>query len=329
MAEDGSNNRRASTGATYSAASTTRPYSHVITSSEASSHPYVTYHHRSSVVADDPRTQPRPASPHRLQDSSSNFFSERRLSQLFDVDSWVEDDGINGLEGEDNGREPPPEPAPRASYCPPSPPTSHQYSIIGHQLNPYQSHDLHYPTLFVDPELYPELSPSDGSEPRFSGDFNLDFARLSTLSGASSRFSSSFQNEKCAVRNAAAVAADVAVQIPLSPNTQRLHSATDLDKVNVLENQQVGVSPASRPYNEHGERSDVINSCALSLPSMLSELGQQLENADDEVWIDDDDDGDHDGKVDWQNRCLELEMSLQKFRDHAGKIRSMLHEKVR
>ena len=32
--------------------------------------------------------------------------------------------------------------------------------------------------------------------------------------------------------------------------------------------------------------------------------------------------------VNWQERCIELEMSLQRFRDQAGKIRGLLREKV-
>lgn len=32
--------------------------------------------------------------------------------------------------------------------------------------------------------------------------------------------------------------------------------------------------------------------------------------------------------VNWQERCMELEMSLQRFRDQAGKIRGLLREKV-
>ena len=37
--------------------------------------------------------------------------------------------------------------------------------------------------------------------------------------------------------------------------------------------------------------------------------------------------GDPNG-VNWEERCLELEMSLQRFRDQAGKIRGLLREKV-
>lgn len=33
--------------------------------------------------------------------------------------------------------------------------------------------------------------------------------------------------------------------------------------------------------------------------------------------------------VNWEERCIELEMSLQRFRDQAGKIRGLLREKVR
>lgn len=32
--------------------------------------------------------------------------------------------------------------------------------------------------------------------------------------------------------------------------------------------------------------------------------------------------------VNWEERCVELEMSLQRFRDQAGKIRGLLREKV-
>lgn len=32
--------------------------------------------------------------------------------------------------------------------------------------------------------------------------------------------------------------------------------------------------------------------------------------------------------VNWEERCIELEMSLQRFRDQAGKIRGLLREKV-
>lgn len=37
--------------------------------------------------------------------------------------------------------------------------------------------------------------------------------------------------------------------------------------------------------------------------------------------------GDPNG-INWKERCLELEMSLQRFRDQAGKIRGLLREKV-
>lgn len=35
-----------------------------------------------------------------------------------------------------------------------------------------------------------------------------------------------------------------------------------------------------------------------------------------------------DPNVNWEERCIELEMSLQRFRDQAGKIRGLLREKV-
>ncbi len=38
--------------------------------------------------------------------------------------------------------------------------------------------------------------------------------------------------------------------------------------------------------------------------------------------------GDPNGGTNWEERCLELEMSLQRFRDQAGKIRGLLREKV-
>lgn len=36
----------------------------------------------------------------------------------------------------------------------------------------------------------------------------------------------------------------------------------------------------------------------------------------------------HDAPVNWPERCMELELSLQRFRDQAGKIRGLLREKV-
>jgi hypothetical protein len=35
-----------------------------------------------------------------------------------------------------------------------------------------------------------------------------------------------------------------------------------------------------------------------------------------------------DPNINWEERCMELEMSLQRFRDQAGKIRGLLREKV-
>ncbi|KAF2365773.1 hypothetical protein FHG87_003475, partial [Trinorchestia longiramus] len=340
MADNDPNTRRASTGATYSSACNTRPYSHVISSSDSSAYRHFQTHPDDSVFhsslgphaprhVSSPRSPLHSASPHgsphrsphRVADSSSNFFSERRLSQLFDVDSWIEEDLINGLESEDHGREPPPEPAPRSSYCPPSPPTS-MYSTIGRQLNPYQNHTLNYPTLFVNPDLYPELSPSDGSEPRYSGDFQSDLARLSTVSGASSHFSA-----------------------PAFPGNDKSHDASKDDSSGDAQQSQAspkrkpptpkastssadGALESSRPsFSDGREGLERRLSGVASLPSLLSELGQQLENTDDDgCWPADGSDAN--GKVDWQNRCLELEMSLQKFRDHAGEIRNMLHDKV-
>lgn len=336
MADNEPHTRRASTGATHSSACNTRPYSHVITSSDSVA--YRQYHPlpeepnlqslaprsalhspRSPLHTSSPHGSPH-RSPHRLTDSSSNFFSERRLSQLFDVDSWIEEDVINGLEGEDHGREPPPEPAPRASYCPPSPPTS-IYSTIGRQLNPYQNHNLNYPTLFVNPDLYPELSPSDGSEPRFSGDFQSDLARLSTLSGASSRFSSAFSNnDKSRDLGKEDSKRDAAATVNTVQGSPKKKPPTPKSSISSAE----GLLEGTRSSYIEGRERPV--SGVTSLPSLLSELGQQLENTDDDVWRADVDDDQ--SKVDWQNRCLELELSLQKFRDHAGQIRTMLHDKV-
>ena len=33
-------------------------------------------------------------------------------------------------------------------------------------------------------------------------------------------------------------------------------------------------------------------------------------------------------QINWQERCIDLEMSMQRFRDQAGKIRGLLREKV-
>ena len=331
MAEDdqgSQGSRRASTGASFcpataSSSSSSRPYSHVITSSAGFYHqPYPS----SSLNTSDsqgrspsrsPRRTSPNCSPHRsprhLTDASANFFSERRLSQLFDVDSWIEEDSLNGLEGEDNGREPPPEPAPRASYCPPSPPTSH-YAAIARQLNPYHNPDVHYPTLFANPELYPELSPSDGSEPRFSGEFNnADLSRLSALSSGSSRFSSAMYGKT----------RDDGGRKPSCPDdgSDECDGPGDMTPTPCSPNRKANhPSDGGASSGSYAERKS--NSGGVSLPSLLSELGQQLE---DEVWVAEEEQA---TKVDWQDRCLELEMSLQKFRDHAGKIRSMLHEKV-
>ncbi|CAG0915647.1 unnamed protein product [Notodromas monacha] len=35
-----------------------------------------------------------------------------------------------------------------------------------------------------------------------------------------------------------------------------------------------------------------------------------------------------DGSVDWQERCLEMELALERFRDHTGKVRDLFNEKV-
>ena len=32
--------------------------------------------------------------------------------------------------------------------------------------------------------------------------------------------------------------------------------------------------------------------------------------------------------IDWRERCLELEMALERFRDHTGKVRDVFNEKV-
>ncbi|XP_037790043.1 translation initiation factor IF-2-like [Penaeus monodon] len=140
-----------------------RPYSHVI--------PATSYAHDMAS--------------HRLSDSRF-FFSERRLSQLFNVDAWTEE-GEEGqaddfADDEDAGHDPPPEPAPRASYCPPSPGTP------GDAV-PQAPSDAPYAGARREPSIYSTLSSGCHLDPRFSAEVALDMARLSTLSGGSGRFS--------------------------------------------------------------------------------------------------------------------------------------------
>ncbi|KAF0289064.1 Pleckstrin y domain-containing family H member 1 [Amphibalanus amphitrite] len=61
-------------------------------------------------------------------------------------------------------------------------------------------------------------------------------------------------------------------------------------------------------------------STASSLPSVLSELADAEFPDTPFVWTSD--------EVNWQERCLELELSLQRFKDQAGRIRSMLRDKL-
>ncbi|KAK9512543.1 hypothetical protein O3M35_000944 [Rhynocoris fuscipes] len=38
---------------------------------------------------------------------------------------------------------------------------------------------------------------------------------------------------------------------------------------------------------------------------------------------------DHEDEIDWEQRCLELQLELQKYKLHASKIRDLLKDKVR
>nr|XP_053628606.1 uncharacterized protein LOC128685997 [Cherax quadricarinatus] len=268
-----------------------RPYSHVI-----QSNPYT---HEMTLAA------------HRLSDSRF-FFSERRLSQLFNVDAWTEEAAVTPNEfGEedDPGHDPPPEPAPRASYCPPSPGTPGDPTPQG--ANP------HFPGG-RQPSLYSTLGSGCHLDPRFSAEVALDMARLSTLSGGSGRFSSG-----------------------------RLDDEDDEDSYGVGNNGDVTPTPGSpgsclnshnvsARYSQLSTMTDSLASSGhrSSLPSVLSELAGEVDGVAD--LLTDDDDGlgpgpmvwGGDEVVNWQERCLELELSLQRFRDQAGKIRELLREKV-
>ncbi|XP_037073458.1 pleckstrin homology domain-containing family H member 1-like [Pollicipes pollicipes] len=61
-------------------------------------------------------------------------------------------------------------------------------------------------------------------------------------------------------------------------------------------------------------------STASSLPSVLSDLAEAEFPDTPFVWTSD--------EVNWQERCLELELSLQRFKEQAGRIRSMLRDKL-
>ena len=58
-----------------------------------------------------------------------------------------------------------------------------------------------------------------------------------------------------------------------------------------------------------------------STPSLASELGEGVWRTDEGAWQTE--------EGAWRARCLELEVSLQKFRDQAQRIREILRDKVR
>lgn len=267
----------------------------------------------SHVIQTDPYSRDMTLAAHRLSDSRF-FFSERRLSQLFNVDAWNEEGEVTQNDFADDegaGHEPPPEPAPRASYCPPSPGTPGDSNI--------QATDPHYPGGRREPSLYSTLSSGCHLDPRFSAEVALDMARLSTLSGGSGRFS-----------------------------TGRLAAEEeDDDTYGVGNNGDVTPTPGSpgscrnsqNVTSRYSQLSTLTDSLASSgprssLPSVLSELAGEVDGVAD--LLTDEDEGlgpgpmvwGGDEVVNWQERCLELELSLQRFRDQAGKIRELLREKV-
>ncbi|KAG7160487.1 hypothetical protein Hamer_G001759 [Homarus americanus] len=79
---------------------------------------------------------------HRLSDSRF-FFSERRLSQLFNVDAWTEEVEVprnDFVDEDDPGHEPPPEPAsrlllPAFSWHPRGPAPRHQTPTTREAVN--------------------------------------------------------------------------------------------------------------------------------------------------------------------------------------------------
>lgn len=252
----------------------------------------------------------------RLSDSRF-FFSERRLSQLFNVDAWTEEGEEPRQEYDDGGEhEPPPEPAPRASYCPPSPGTPGDSAP--------QSSDPHYPGGGRESSLYSTLGSGVHLDPRFSAEVALDMARLSSLSGGSARFSSGHldddddeEEEDEDTYDAGGNNGDV-TPTPASPGSRRSGR-----KVSARFSQ---LSTLTDSLASTGPRS--------SLPSVLSDLAGEVDGMAD-LMTDEDEHGvpgvmvwGGEEVVNWQERCLELELSLQRFRDQAGKIRELLREKV-
>lgn len=268
-----------------------RPYSHVI--------PATSYAHDMAS--------------HRLSDSRF-FFSERRLSQLFNVDAWTEE-GEEGqaddfADDEDAGHEPPPEPAPRASYCPPSPGTPGDAA-------PQAPSDARYAGARREPSIYSTLSSGCHLDPRFSAEVALDMARLSTLSGGSGRFSTGRLEDEDEDGYGGGNNGDV-TPTPGSPGSCR------------------GSHSVSSRYSQLSTLTDSLASSGhqSSLPSVLSELAGEVDGVAELLTDEDETMGPGpmvwggDEVVNWQERCLELELSLQRFRDQAGKIRELLREKV-
>ncbi|XP_069191623.1 uncharacterized protein CG43867 isoform X4 [Procambarus clarkii] len=265
----------------------------------------------SHIIQANPYTHEMTLAAHRLSDSRF-FFSERRLSQLFNVDGWTEEGETTRNEfgdEDDPGHDPPPEPAPRASYCPPSPGTP------GDPTPP--APDPRYPAV-RQPSLYSTLGSGCHLDPRFSAEVALDMARLSTISGASGRFSSGHLDEEDEDSYGAGNNGDV-TPTPGSPGSCR-------NSRNLSSRYSQLSTLASSLASSSGHRS--------SLPSALSELAGEVGGVAD--LLTDDDEGlgpgpmvwGGDEVVNWQERCLELELSLQRFRDQAGKIRELLREKL-
>ena len=233
----------------------------------------------------------------RLSDSQF-FFSEQRLAQLFDIESWPEEEQEHDVddfkEGSDSDREPPPEPAPRCSYCPPSPGTTGQPNLVDN----FATH------------IFSENSIPDQ---RFSADVAMHMSRLSALSTGSARFSSSRDGDEDGFGGEGASDVTPTPDSPTSscknPNSARLSVLSQLTDI-----------PSSR-----------CSYATSSLPSVLSDLAGEMGAIPDLLTDDDDGPGPlvwGDDQVNWQERCLELELSLQRFRDQAGKIRELLREKV-
>ena len=238
----------------------------------------------------------------RLSDSQF-FFSEQRLSQLFDIDAWAEDEpeeSVDDLRDGENDREPPPEPAPRSSYCPPSPDRSGQAASV----NDFSSH------IFS--------PPSHADEQRFSADVAMHMSRLSGISAGSARFSTSHDgDEDDEDAYGVEIAGSDVTPTPDSPTS--CHPTANSSRMSIL-SQLTDIASSRCSY------------ATSSLPSVLSDLAGEMGGVADLLTDDDDGPGPPlvwgDEQVNWQERCLELELSLQRFRDQAGKIRELLREKV-